>query len=76
MFFLSLLSESFSSLGVTVHLTSRMSSNAVLLSGPAVGTAQILIRSCSYVFLPPVFRAIRTSMFSLVGTLNDLLYIL
>ena len=71
----SLLSESFPSLGVTVHLTSRMSSNNVLISGPAVGTAQILIWSYSYVFLPQVFRAIRTSVFSLVGALDDLLYI-
>ena len=72
----SLLSESFPSLGVTVHLTSRMSSNPVLISGPALGTAQILIWSYSCVFLPPVFRAIRASVFSLVGALNDLLDIL
>ena len=32
----------------------RMSSNTVLISGPAVGAAQILIWSCSYVFLPPM----------------------
>jgi len=72
----SLLSESFPSLGLTVHLTSRMPSNTVLISGPALGTSQILTWSYSCVFLPPVFRAIRTSVFSLVGALNDLLDIL
>ena len=42
----------------------RMPSNTVLISGPAVGAAQILI--CSYsVFLPPMSTAIRTSAFSL-----------
>ena len=39
------------------------------------GAAQILIWSCSCVFLPPVSTAIRTSEFSFVGALNDLLYI-
>ena len=40
----SLLSEPFSSLGVTVHLNlSRMPSNTVLVSGLAVGAVQILI---------------------------------
>ena len=40
----SLLSEPFSSLGVTVHLNlPRMPSNTVLVSGPAVGAVQILI---------------------------------
>ena len=53
----------------------RMSSNTVLISGPAVRAAQILICSYSSVFLPPMFTAIRTSAFSLVGALNDLLYI-
>jgi len=53
----------------------RMPSNTVLISGPAVGAAQILIWIYSYVFLPPMFMAIRTSVFSFVGALNDLLYI-
>ena len=53
----------------------RMSSNTVLISGPAVGAAQILIWSCSCVFLPPMSTAIRTSAFSFVGARNDLLYI-
>ena len=45
----SLLSEFFPLLGITVHL--RITSNTVLVSGPAVGAAQILIWSYSYVFL-------------------------
>ena len=53
----------------------RMPSNTVLISGPAVGAAQILIWSYSCVFLPPMSTAIRTSVFSFVGALNDLLYI-
>ena len=53
----------------------RILSNKVLISGPAVGAAQILILSLSYVFLPPMSTAIRTSEFSFMGTLNDLLYI-
>ena len=52
----------------------RMPSNTVLISVPAVGAAQILIWSCSSVFLPPVSTAVRTSAFSLVGAY--LLYIL
>ena len=48
----------------------RMSSNTVLISGPAVGTAQILIWPYSCVFLPPVSTAIRASAFYFVGTLN------
>ena len=51
-----------------------MPSNTVLISGPAVGAAQILIWSYSCVFLPPVSTAIRTSVFSFVGALDDLLY--
>ena len=70
----SLLSESFPSMGVTVHLP-RMPSNTVLIFGPAVGAAQILIWSHSCVFLPPMSTAIRTTAFSFVGALNDLLYI-
>ena len=47
----------------------------MLISGPAVGAAQILIWSYSCMFLLPMSTAIRTSVFSFVGTLNDLLYI-
>ena len=54
---------------------SRMPSNTVLISGPAVGAAQILIWSLSCVFLPPVSTAVRTSAFSIVGALNVLLYV-
>ena len=53
----------------------RMPSNTVLVSGPAVGAAQILICSYSCVFLPPMSIAIRTSAFSFVGAFNVLLYI-
>ena len=53
----------------------RMPSNSVLISGPAVGAAQILIWSYSCVFLRPMSTAIRTSAFSFVGALNGLLYI-
>ena len=62
----SLLLEPFPSLGVTVH------PNTVLISGPAVGAAHILIWSYPCVSLPPVSTAIRTSVFSFVGALNDL----
>ena len=48
----------------------RMPSNTVLIFGPAVGAAQILIWSHSCVFLPPMSTAIRTSVFSFVGALN------
>ena len=75
MFFLrSLLSESFPFLGVSRHLP-RMPSNTVLISGPAVGAAQILTWSYSCVFLPPVTIDFRTSVFSFVGALNGLLHI-
>ena len=50
----------------------RMPSNTLLVSGSAVGEAQILIWSDSCVFLPPMFTAIRTSGFSFVRVLNDL----
>ena len=50
----------------------RTPSNTVLVSGPAVGAAQTLIWSYSSVSLS---TAIITSVFSFVGTLNDLLYI-
>ena len=53
----------------------RMPSDTVLISGPAVGAAQILIWSYSCVFLPPRSTAIRTSEFSLVRVFNILLYI-
>ena len=49
----------------------RMTSNTVRISGPAVGAGQILIWSCSCVFLPPMSTAIRTSVFSFVGALNS-----
>ena len=52
-----------------------MPSNTVLISGPAVGAAQILICSCSCVFLSPTSTAVRTTAFSFVGALNDLLHI-
>ena len=52
----------------------RMPSNTVLISGPAVGAAQILFWSYSCVFLPPMSTAIRTSVFSFVGALKVLLY--
>ena len=41
----------------------RMPSKTVLMSGPAVGTAQILIWSSSSVFLPPMSTAVRTVHF-------------
>ena len=50
-------------------------SNTVLISGPAVGAAQILIWPYSCAFLPPMSTAIRANVFSFVGALNDLLYI-
>ena len=75
MFFLSHCCQSFLVLGITVHLyLPRMPSNTVLISGPAVGADQILIWSYSFVFSPPMSSAIRTSVFSFVGALNDLLY--
>ena len=40
----------------------RMPSNTVLISRPAVGTAQILIWSHSCVFLPPMSTGVRTSV--------------
>ena len=53
----------------------RMPSDTLLISGPAVGAAQILIWSYSYVFLPPMSTVIRASVFSFMGSLNGLLYI-
>ena len=52
-----------------------MSSNTVLASRPAVEAAQILIWSYSYVFLPPMSTAIKTSAFSFVEDLIVLLHI-
>ena len=76
MFFLSHCCQSLSLAGShsPPHLP-RMPSNTVLISGPAVGAAQILIWSYSCVFLPAMSTAIRTSAFSFVGALNVLLYI-
>ena len=45
----------------------RISFIIVLISGPAVGESHILTSSYSYVFLPPMPTAIRTSVFSFVG---------
>ena len=50
----------------------KMPSNTVLISGPAVGAAQILSWSYSDVSLPPTSAAIRTSAFSFVEALNAL----
>ena len=52
-----------------------MPSNTVLVSGPALGAAQTLIWSYSYVFLPPMSIAIRTDAFCFVGALNGLICI-
>ena len=71
----SLLSESFPSPGVSPPPFPRTPSNTVLISGPAVGAAQILICSYSPVFLPPVSTASRTREFSFVGALSDLSHI-
>ena len=53
----------------------RMTSNTAPISGPSVGAAQILICSYSSVLLPPMSTAIRTSVFSFVGALNEILCI-
>ena len=53
----------------------RMPFNTVLISGPAVRAAQVLIWSYSSVFLPPVSTVISTSAFSSVGALNGFLYV-
>ena len=73
MFFLSHYCQSLSLAGShsPPHLP-RMPSKAVLVSGPAVGAAQTLIWPHCCLFLPPVFTAIRTSVFSFVGALNGL----
>ena len=74
-FLQSLLSESFPSQSHSPPHLPRRPSNTVLISGRVVGEAQILIWSYSSVFLPPVSTAIRTSAFSFVGALSDLLYV-
>ena len=53
----------------------RKPSSTVLISGPAVDAAQILIWSHFCVFFPPVSKAIRARVFSFMGSLNALLYI-
>ena len=53
----------------------RMPSKTVLISEPDLGAAQILIRSFFYIFLSPMFTAIRTRMLSFVGHINVFLYI-
>ena len=45
-----------------------MPSNTRLVSGPAVGAAQTLIWFFFCVFLPPMLTAVRSSVFSFVGT--------
>ena len=50
----------------------RMPSSTVLVSGPALRAAQVLIWSYSCLSLPPVSTAIRTSAFSPVGALSGL----
>ena len=69
----SLLSESFPSLGITIHLTSLGCLPTLLVSGPVLGSSQILIWSYCGVPLPPMYTAIRTSMFSFEGVLSILL---
>ena len=75
MFFLSHCCQSLSLAGShsPPHLP-RMPSNTVLISGPALGAAWILIWSYSCVFLPPMSTGITTSAFSFVGALSVLLY--
>ena len=53
----------------------KMPSNTVMISGPAMRAAQILIWFYSCVFLSSMFRAIRICVSSFVGALSDLLYI-
>ena len=63
------------SLSVMVHLCLLTTpSSARLASGPAAGTAQILICSHCCVFLPPVSAGGRASMLSFMGTLIVLSY--
>ena len=75
MFFLSHCCQSCFPRWESVHHLPRMPSNTVLISGPVVGAAQILIWSYSPAFLPPMSVAIGTSVFYFAGDLNVLLYI-
>ena len=69
----SLLSESFPSLGVTVHLTSPECPPTLCWSLDLLwGDSQILIWPYFCVFLPPMSTAIRTRAFSLEGALRVL----
>ena len=52
----------------------RMPPNTVLISGPVVGTVQILIWSYSCILASNV-HSYQNYVFSFVGALNDLLYI-
>ena len=71
----SLLSESFPSLGVAVHLTSLGWPLTLCWSLDLLwGASQILIWSYFCVFLPPMSTAIRVSAFSFVGALHGLSY--
>ena len=74
-FLVSLLSESLPALEITVHLASLGCPPTVLLSGPALGAAHILIWSYSCVFLPPMSTGVRASAFSFLGAVSDFLYI-
>jgi len=71
----SLLSESFPSLGVIVHFTSIECPLTLCWSLDLLWEQLILICSYSSVFSSPVSTAIRPSVFSFVGALNNLLYI-
>ena len=59
----SLLSESFPSLGVTVHLTSLGALQHRAGLWVCCGAAQVLTWYCSSVLLPPVSPAVRTGVF-------------
>ena len=53
----------------------REPSNTALVSGPAAWAAQILIWSCSCLFLPPRSTAARAGVISSAGVLGVLSYI-
>ena len=59
------MSESFAFWSHSPLYLPRIPSNTVLISGPAVGAAQILTWSYFSVFLPPMSTAITTSAFFL-----------
>ena len=63
----SLLSGSFPSLGVTVHLTSRGCPPTLLISGPALGAAQILMWTpvCSRLHCPQPSEPVRFLLWAL-----------